>query len=65
MTPVELCEFVDGLNTPILNLKDPHATHLLLELSSLCYSLAEGGDVEIEMVKNAFLVLQDYIFNKI
>lgn len=65
MTPVELCEFVDGLHKPILDLKDPHATHLLLELSSLCYSLAEGGDTEIEIVKDAFLVLQDYIFNKI
>ena len=54
MTPAELCEIVDGLHKPILDLKDPHATHLLLELSSLCYSLAEGGDVEIEMVKKCF-----------
>ena len=64
MTPAELCEFVDSLSTPVAILKDPHASHLLLEVSSLCYDLAEGGDTEMYEVKVALSVLQEYILDK-
>ena len=64
MTPAELCEFVDSLSTPVAILKDSHASHLLLELSSLTYDLAEGGDTEIHEVKLAITVLQEYILDK-
>ena len=65
MTPIELCEFVDNLSTPVANLKDSHASHLLLEVSSLSYDIAEGGDIEMHEVNLALSVLQEYISDKI
>jgi len=65
MTPAELCEFVDSLSTPVANLKDSHASHLLLEASSLCYDLAEGGNTKMHQVKLALSVLQEYILDTI
>ena len=65
MTPAEICEFVDSLSTPISKMKDSHASHLLLEVSSLSYNLVEEGGSDINEVKLALSVLQEYILNKI
>ena len=65
MTPVELCEFVDSLSTPVSHMHDSHASHLLLELSSLSYNLAEGGDVEISEVREALYSLYQYMYKVI
>ena len=40
-------------------------SHLLLELSTLSYDLAEGGNTEMHEVKVALSVLYEYIFYSI
>ena len=50
MAPVEMCTFVDSIHSHITSMNDPIATQLLFELSSLAYSLVEGGDTNVEEV---------------
>ena len=61
MTPAQLCGFVDSLIIPVTQLNDPHAIDLLHQISYQSYCLLEGGDIDINKVKDGLIKLQAYL----